>query len=70
MPDETRFVLLLRTGAKPTAHHVLPYAQAVARAKTGERYDLWLEFPNEEDAKRTAAEYNGAGRVIPPGNGV
>lgn len=68
--DDTRFVLLLRAGAKPTAHHVLPYAIARSRVKAGEHYDLWLEFPNERDAKRACTDYNDLGRIIPAGNGV
>lgn len=68
--DDDVFVLLLRAGAKPTAHHVLPYAQARSRAKTGEQYDLWLEFKTEKDARHACTDYNDFGRIIPPGNGV
>jgi hypothetical protein len=68
--EDTRFVLLLSKNAKPTAHHVLPYAQARSRAKTGEQYDLWLEFKTEKDARRACTDYNDLGRIIPAGNGV
>ena len=61
--QEQRFVLLLRSGAKHTAHHVLPFAQAKARAIAGEHYDLWLEFSSEKEAKRACTDYNDAGRA-------
>lgn len=68
--DENRYVLLLRTGAKKTAHHVLPLVTARSRLATGEQYDLWLEFPTIHEAKQACTDYNTKGRVIPPGNGA